>query len=173
MRHVLAVTSALAVAGAVVVGAQHHAQIARQHGAHGAVTHSTDHNKATHRIRLYQDGGAIEVAVADAKDQLTLEAVRQHLSSFGSEPHGAGHAAPAHDAARAHVRPQGHDASHAGVADLTRVKDKLTYTYSDTDRGGRVTIHTTDTEALTAVHIFLKQLIEQHKTGDATTIHKR
>ena len=173
MKHFLAVSSVVAVVGVVAAGAQHHAQAPRQHAPHAAVAHQLDHSKATHRFHLYQDGGAIEVSVKDTKDVATLSAIREHLAALGRAPHAPGHTSQTHDVNRAHVRPANHDAAHAGMADLSHLKDKVSFTYSETNRGGRVLIQTTDAEALGAVHVFLKQQIQHHKTGDSDAIRKR
>ena len=173
MRHVLAVSSVVAGVGFVAVGGQHHAQVLRQHAPLAAVTHDLDHTKATHRFQLYQDGGAIEVSVKDIKDDATRDAIRQHLAAFDRDAHGQGHAAQTHDATRAHVRPAGHDEAHARMAALSHLKEKISYTYVETDRGARVLIQTTDPEALIAVHAFLKAQIQHHRTGDSDTIRKR
>ena len=173
MKLLLAASSVIAVVGVVAVGAQHHAQAPRQHAPHAAVAHELDHTKATHRFHLYQDGGEIEVSVKDTKDRATLEAVRQHLATLGRAPHGPGHTPQTHDVTRAHERPANHDAAHTGMASLSQLKDKVSYTYTETNRGGRVLIQTTDAEALAAVHAFLKQQIQHHKTGDSDAIRKR
>jgi len=59
------------------------------------------------------------------------------------------------------------------MSDLPDFEGKVSYSYSETDRGGRLLIQTADPEALTAVHAFLRQQIQQHKTGDPDTIRKR
>jgi hypothetical protein len=173
MKHLVAALSVVAVIGVVGVAAQHHAQVARQHAPHATVAHELDHTKVTHHFHLYQNGGAIEVSVADSKDHATLEAVRQHLSGLGRAPHGQDHAPQAHAATTAHGQAAAHDAAHTSMTGLSHLKEKVAYTYSETDRGGRVLIETTDPEALTAVHTFLKQQIQHHKTGDPETIRRR
>jgi hypothetical protein len=45
--------------------------------------------------------------------------------------------------------------------------------YVETANGGRVDIVTSDSEALVAVHAFLKFQIAEHKTGDPTTVQSR
>ena len=60
-----------------------------------------------------------------------------------------------------------------GVADLARLKSKLTYTFVETPSGGRVDIVTTDKEALDALHAFLRFQITDHQTGDSLTVGKR
>ena len=173
MRHLLAGSSVVAAVGFVAVGAQHHAPVPRQHAPHTAVAHELDHTKAIHRFQLFQDGGAIEVSVKDTKDHAALEAIRQHLAAFGRDAHGPGHATQAHDATRTHIRPAGHDEAHARIGALSHLEEKISYKYSETDRGARVLIQTTDHEALTAIHAFLKAQIQHHRTGDSDTIRKR
>jgi hypothetical protein len=52
-------------------------------------------------------------------------------------------------------------------------KDAIRYRYDETPAGGRVSIVTTDAEALAAVHAFLRYQIVEHKTGDPTVPEKR
>ena len=174
MRHLLAVSSVVATVGFVAgLGAQHHAPVPRQHSSHVAVAHELDHTKVTHRFQLYHDGGTIEVSVKDARDHVTLEAIRQHLAAFGRDAHGPEHVMQTHDATRTHVRPAGHDEAHAGMAALSHLKEKISSTYSETDRGARVLLETTDHQSLTAIHAFLKSQIQHHRTGDSDAIRKR
>jgi hypothetical protein len=53
------------------------------------------------------------------------------------------------------------------------MKSSLKYTYSETPRGGRVDIVSTNAEAVKAVHQFLRFQITDHKTGDPLTPRKR
>ena len=123
-----------------------------------------DQQKASHHFRLYEDGGAIEVSVKDTADSENLKAIRSHL------PH------------ISHLFGQGqfdapmlvHDRKDVpGVAELTRLKEQLTYTYVETPTGGRVDITTTDKAALKALHDFLRFQITDHQTGDNLGITKR
>lgn len=49
-----------------------------------------------------------------------------------------------------------HDQIPAGVPTLMRLKAVVSYEFEKTDRGGRVRIITTNPEALSAVHEFLR-----------------
>ena len=60
-----------------------------------------------------------------------------------------------------------HGEKPAGVQTMQRLKDKIQYEYKVTDRGGRVTITTSDKQALQGVHEFLRYQIKEHKTGDS------
>ena len=123
-----------------------------------------DQDKAAHHFFLYEDGGAIDVNVKDKADKTNLDAIRSHLAHI-AQTFGQG----AFDAPM-----MVHDTKDVpGIKNLARFKDKLKYTYADTPAGGRIDIVTTDKDALAAVHAFLKFQIEDHKTGDATTVKKR
>ena len=130
----------------------------------GAQVMGFDQEKTAHHFLLFEDGGAIEVSVKDKSDSKNRDAIRAHL------PH------------IAHTFGQGsfdapmlvHDSKNVpGTADLSRLKDRVRYRYVETGSGGRVDIVTTDTEALKAVHAFLKFQITDHKTGDSLTVGKR
>ena len=123
-----------------------------------------DQQKATHHFFLYEDGGAIDVSVKDKTDKTNLDAIRSHLAHI-TQMFGEG---------TFDLPMMVHDTKDIpGIKDLARVKDKLKYTYADTPAGGRVNIVTTDKDAVAAVHAFLKFQIEEHKTGDPTTVAKR
>lgn len=159
-RLVLAAVLA-AGAGAVAVGQAQdpHAQMNQR----GAQVMGFDQDKTTHHFYLYTDGGAIDVSVKDASDKANLDAIRQHL------PHIAMMFGQGNFDAPMMV----HDTKVPGTAELARFKDRVTYKYGETAKGGRVDITTTDAEALKAVHAFLKFQITDHKTGDSLDVKKR
>jgi hypothetical protein len=130
----------------------------------GAMVMGFDLAKTTHHFSLYEDGGRIEVSVNDANDRKNLDAIRSHL------PHIAMMFGTGNFDAPMLV----HDSTNVpGTADMTRLKDAITYTYVETPRGGRVEIVTTNTSAIAAVHEFLTFQIRDHKTGDPTAVSKR
>ena len=59
-----------------------------------------------------------------------------------------------------------HDRVPPGAETMQRLVAKISYTYEQTDLGGRVRIRTSDPAALDAVHAFLRFQIEDHRTGD-------
>jgi hypothetical protein len=145
-------------AGGTAAGSAHHLD------ARGQQVMGFDQQKTTHHFFLYDDGGAIDVSVKDKTDKTNLDAIRSHL------PH------------IAHLFGQGqfdapmlvHDTKDVpGIAELAKLKERVTYTYSETPAGGRVDIVTTDKAALAAVHAFLKFQIADHETGDPATVQKR
>ena len=53
-----------------------------------------------------------------------------------------------------------------GVPAMKRLKDAITYEYVSTEKGARVVISTTNPDALSAIHDFLRFQIHEHQTGD-------
>ncbi len=129
----------------------------------GAHVMGFDQQKTTHHFSLYPDGGAIEVAAKDAGDAADISAARSHL------PHIARLFGEGNFSAPMLV----HATDVPGTAELTRLKDRLTYRYEETPRGGRVNIVTRDAEALAALHQFLRFQIADHKTGDSPDVRPR
>jgi hypothetical protein len=131
--------------------------------ARGAHVMGFDQQRTAHYFRLYDDGGAIEVAVRDAADTANREAIRQHLPLIAAL-FGEG---------RFDLPMLVHDRDVPGTADLARLKDAVTYTYVETPAGGRVDIVARNAAALAAVHRFLAFQIADHRTGDATAVGPR
>ena len=123
-----------------------------------------DQDKTAHHFLLYEDGGAIDIAVKDAKDVANRDAIRSHLP----------HIAARFGAGDFDVPMLVHDVRTVpGATVLADKKSAVRYTYVETPGGGRVDIVTADAEARAAVHAFLKYQITEHKTGDAMTVKKR
>ena len=137
----------------------HHAAV----DARGAGVMGFDQRQTIHHFRLYQDGGAIDVAVKDPADAGNREAIRRHL------PHIAAMFAAGHFDAPMLV----HATPVPGTDDMARLKAALTYTYVETPGGGRVDIVTTHPDALAAVHRFLAFQIADHRTGDDAAVGRR
>jgi hypothetical protein len=138
---------------------QQHADVNRR----GEQVMGFDQEKTTHHFYVYLDGGAIDVAVNDAADKTNLDAIRAHL------PHIAMLFSKGNFEAPMLV----HDTNVPGTGEMARLKDRITYRYAETPKGGRVNIMTTDAEALAAVHAFLKFQITDHRTGDSPEVRKR
>jgi hypothetical protein len=135
----------------------------RQH-PQGAAVMGFDQDKTAHHFHLYEDGGAIDVAVTDPGDAKNRDAIRAHLPHIAMMFGGGDFEAPmlVHDTK-----------SVPGTAVMALRKDKIKYVYSETSGGGRVDITTADHQALGAIHDFLKFQIRDHKTGDSETVRKR
>jgi len=63
-----------------------------------------------------------------------------------------------------------HDRVPPGVPPLQRLKADVQYRFEQTDRGATIRIETANPEALKALHEFLRFQIEDHKTGDPSTV---
>lgn len=114
------------------------------------------HEKTTHHFRLYKDGGAIEVAANDPKDTDSRDQIQMHL----------GHIAKMFAAGDFNAPMLIHDRVPPGVPALQRLKAEVKYEFQKTERGGMVRITTSNPEALSAVHEFLRFQIDDHQTGD-------
>jgi hypothetical protein len=122
-----------------------------------------DQTKTTHHFYLYSDGGTIEVTANDPEDKTNLDAIRSHLPHIAQMFSGGNFDAPMEVHAQ-HV---------PGTAELTELRDRVSYTYLELPKGGRVDIVTKDPNAVKAVHDFLKFQIADHKTGDSSVVTKR
>jgi hypothetical protein len=137
----------------------HHAAV----DARGAHVMGFDQQRTVHRFRLYEDGGAIEVAVKDPENAADRDAIRQHLP----------HIATLFRQGRFDAPMLVHATVVPGTDDLARLKADVTYTYVETPAGGRVDIVTRHPEALAALHRFLAFQIADHRTGDPTAVARR
>ena len=114
---------------------------------------------AAHHFILSPDGGTIKVSTKRENDDATRSEIRAHLS----------HIAALFSSGDFDIPMFIHDQGPPGVPVMKAKRDAITYTYQETERGGQVRIHTTDPDALKAVHEFLVFQIQDHRTGDAIT----
>jgi hypothetical protein len=123
-----------------------------------------DQQRTAHHFLLFKDGGAIDVSVKDAGDTKNREAIRSHLPHIAVMFGSGNFDAPmlVHDSANV-----------PGTQVMAARNTAIRYQYADTPNGGRVTIVTSDQEALDAVHAFLKYQIAEHETGDPATVRPR
>ena len=168
-RNVVAVVAAAAWLSAPAGAQQPQQGQAHDHDAHhrdmvtrGAQAMGFDQERTVHHFLLYEDGGAIDVAVKEASDHANLQAVRQHLQQIAGLFKAGDFGKPALT----------HAQQVPGTADMTRLKSRVTYQYEETPGGGRVRIVTRDAEALAAVHAFLNFQIEDHRTGDSGVVQQ-
>jgi len=168
-RNVVAVVAAAAWLSAPAGAQQPQPGQEHDHDAHhrdmltrGAQAMGFDQERTVHHFLLYEDGGAIDVAVKEAGDHANLHAVRQHLQQIAGLFKAGDFGKPALT----------HAQQVPGTADMTRLKERITYQYQETPLGGRVRIVARDAEALAAVHAFLKFQIEDHRTGDSGVVQQ-
>lgn len=115
----------------------------------------------THHFLLKPDGGVIEVEVNDSKDAANLANIRGHLA----------HIADAFAQGDFEIPMFVHDTVPPGVPEMKQLRASIKYSFEKTPNGGRIVISTSDPDSLTAIHKFLQFQIEEHKTGDPTSIH--
>jgi hypothetical protein len=135
--------------------AHHHEMVARGDAAMGF-----NAAKTTHHFILSESGGAIEVSANDPKDAASRDAIQHHLA----------HIAQRFKAGDFDIPMLVHDQVPPGVPTMKKLKAAITYKYAATDRGARVVISTSNPEALSAVHDYLRFQIEEHRTGDPTEV---
>jgi hypothetical protein len=130
----------------------------------GATVMGFDQDKTTHHFYLYNDGGAIDIAVKATSNEKDRDAIRAHLSHIAMMFGDGNFDAPMliHNST-----------SVPGTVVLKERKDALRYSYVETPGGGRVDIVSTDRLALAALHDLLRYQIVEHQTMDPTTVTKR
>jgi hypothetical protein len=122
--------------------------------------------KTTHHFLLKADGGVIRVSANDPEDAQSREQVRMHLA----------HIARSFAEGNFDIPMFVHDQTPPGVPVMIAKKDRIQYRFHSVDTGdeggagGEVIITTSDPEALSAIHEFLRFQIQQHATGDPTTV---
>lgn len=119
-----------------------------------------DHTKTTHHFILSRDGGAIEVRANSPSDTASRDEIRSHLRHIAIMFADGNFNAPILI----------HQQNPPGADVMQRLKDEIKYEFEDDKRGGRVRISTKNSEALAAIHEFLRFQIEEHKTGDSLKV---
>lgn len=120
------------------------------------------HEQATHHFRLYPDGGAIEVETNAAKDTETRDEIRAHF----------GHIVTMFAAGNFSAPMLIHAQNPPGSAAMKRLRGAIQYKLENTERGARIRISSKDSEAIAAVHEFLRFQIKDHQTGDSLEVAK-
>lgn len=114
------------------------------------------HAKTTHHFRLRTDGGLIEVTANDPQDTASRDQIRQHLKHIAKKFSEGDFSAPMFI----------HAQTPPGVTAMQRLKAEIKYEFEELEHGGRVRISTVNSEAVTAIHEFLRFQIDDHRTGD-------
>src|SRR5215470_15603348 len=140
------ILTALVIVAVSVIASQQPQQQPGSLDERGAHVMGFDQQKTTHHFYLYPDGGAIEVSANDPNDTTNLAAARGHLPHIAKMFGDGDFSAPV----------LVHATNVPGTAELATFKDRLSYRYEETARGGRVNIVTTDPDALAALYRFLR-----------------
>jgi len=160
---VLAVTQG-APAQAIEQGTPQTTHPAGHGGAHqehdmlirGSKAMGFDQLTTTHRFLLRPEGGAIEITANDPADAAAIQSIRRHLEHIQGAFAAGDFSLPVFI----------HAAEPPGAAVLRERRAHLQYAFEEIEKGGRLTIRTSDAAARGALHAFLRFQITEHKTGD-------
>lgn len=139
---------------------QHDASHQQGVNKRGDMVMGFSHMKATHHFILKTDGGVIDVSANDPKDTETRNQIRGHLT----------HIAKMFAEGNFNAPMLIHAQTPPGVPTLQKLKSEIKYTFEQTEHGARILIKTNNSEALAAIHDFLRFQIEDHKTGDSKEV---
>jgi len=120
------------------------------------------HEMTSHHFLLFKDGGAIEVETDNPNDAANMEAIRDHLAKVAGMFSQGDFQLPM--LIHATVPP--------GVDTMKRLKNEITYMVEITQKGARVRIRTENSEALQAIHEFLRFQITDHRTKDSIQVQQ-
>lgn len=116
--------------------------------------------KTTHHSFLSRGGGVIQVEADESSDTTSRDEIREHLAHIAKMFSHGDFNAPMLI----------HAQTPPGVPEMKRLKGRISYKFEQTNRGGQVRISTSDPQALSAVHDFLRFQIREHRTGDSLTV---
>lgn len=116
----------------------------------------------THHFLLLNDGGAIEVEDNDPSDSGSVAAVREHMAMIARMFSDGDFELPMFI----------HDTVPPGVDEMKRLKSEITYRAENTLNGAEVRISTQNSQALSAIHAFLRFQITDHRTNDPLEVQK-
>ena len=111
---------------------------------------------SVHHFEITGRGGVIRLEAASGADETGRDRARGHLE----------HVAESFAAGDFSMPMFIHGQVPPGAAAMTRLRDAIRYRYEPTDRGGRITIDTSNREARRAIHDFLRFQIRDHRTED-------
>ena len=126
---------------------------------HGEKAMGFSQTATTHHFVLKKNGGVIQVETKDPQDLHNRDLIRMHLAHIAQAFAGGDFSDPL----------AVHDQVPDGVPAMQRLKGKIRYSFEETPQGGRVLINTTNSEALNAIHQFLRFQVKEHQTGDSLT----
>jgi len=121
-----------------------------------------DHTKTTHHFRLTPQGGAIEITANAAEDTASRDQIRSHL----------GHISKMFADGNFNAPMLIHEQTPPGVPVMKKLRSEIEYRFEETQRGATIRISTSNSEALQAIHEFLRFQIKEHQTGDSLEVDK-
>lgn len=126
----------------------------------GDLSMGLDQDKTTHHFHLTAQGGTIEISTRDDGDETSRSQIRAHLQELVREFAQGNFQKPF----------MTHDETAPGVPTMERLKESITYAFEESEHGALLRITTANTEAIDAVHAFLRFQITEHATGDPLTV---
>jgi hypothetical protein len=105
----------------------------------------------------------IEVQANNPADSANRDAIRTHLKAIADEFASGDFSKPF----------MTHGENPPGIETMRRLKATIRFTFEEVEAGGRVRIRTTDSDALKAIHDFLRYQIKEHATGDSIATARR
>jgi hypothetical protein len=111
---------------------------------------------SVHHFDLTSRGGVIRLESADAADDAGRDQAREHLAQVAQSFAAGDFSMPMFI----------HGQVPPGASAMARLRDAIRYRYEPTDRGGQITIDTSNREARKAIHDFLRFQIRDHRTEE-------
>lgn len=132
-----------------------HSQECPKHKEHqrGNFAMGFDQNETVHRFKLHKDGGQIEVRARQETDAVSIHQIRTHLQEISKLFKEGDFTKP--KMIHAEIPP--------GSIVMKDLRADIQYKYEELPNGARVNIQTENSEALRAIHDFLKFQIREHE----------
>lgn len=166
MKKWIAIASLSAVAALTVVAQQHdpaqHAAHQAEVNARGEKAMGFSQTATTHHFVLLSDGGYVQATANSKADSKSVEQIRVHLFDIKKRFGAGDFSAP--ELTHGKVPP--------GVDKMQALKGDIGYNVELVESGGRLRLSSKNTKAVAAIHEFLKFQIEDHATGDPTSVQK-
>jgi len=115
-----------------------------------------DHLKTTHHFLLSSEGGSIQVEANDLKDTDSRDQIRRHLRHITMMFSEGNFAVPMLI----------HEKTPPGSKVMGQLKADITYEFKETEKGAAILISSNNSQAIAAIHEFLRFQIKEHMTGD-------
>jgi len=121
-----------------------------------------DPEKIVHHFYLLKNGGAIEISAKDDKDADVIAAIQRHIAVQ----------AKAFEKGNFDTPTLVHEKQPEGVPVIRKLRKEITFEVVPTDAGAALRMLSVNSQARQAIHDFLRFQIEEHKTGDPTTVEQ-
>lgn len=118
------------------------------------------HDKTTHHFQLLRDGGSIEAIANDPADTTSRQEILEHLQ----------HIAAMFSQGNFNAPMLIHSRRPPGVPTMKKLRSEIQYQVEKVPSGARVRVTSQNPKAVAAIHEFLRFQIQDHQTGDPTTV---